>query len=388
MIDKLEKGKCTGCYTCANKCPQKCIKMVEDKEGFLYPEIDEEKCIKCNLCEKVCPVMQKKQSNNDKNPIVIAAWSKNNNIRLDSTSGGVFSELAKKVLNNGGYVCGAIYDENWMVKHILTNKIEDLEKIRSSKYIQSRIEDTFLEIKEKLDEGKTVLMCGAPCQVEGLANFLNKDYDNLILCDFICRGVNSPKIFRKYLDSLEKKYKSKIKAIKFKDKTYGWHSFSTRIEFENGKKYIGNRYLDSFMIGYLKYNAFMRPSCYDCQFKGLPRRSDITLADFWGIEKIAPQLDEDKGTSMVLLNSEKGRNLFAKIKENINHYEIEDKDNFLQNKCMYDSVEMTESRKHVLNEMNNLDYDELRKKYFPEPKKLKIFRINISLLLKKIKNRK
>ena len=210
MIDKLEKSKCTGCYTCANKCPQKCIKMVEDKEGFFYPEIDEEKCIKCNLCEKVCPAMQKKQSNNDKNPIVIAAWSKNNNIRLDSTSGGVFSELAKEVLNNGGYVCGAIYDENWMVKHILTNKIEDLEKIRSSKYIQSRIEDTFLEIKEKLDEGKTVLMCGAPCQVEGLANFLNKDYDNLILCDFICRGVNSPKIFRKYLDSLEKKYKSKI----------------------------------------------------------------------------------------------------------------------------------------------------------------------------------
>ena len=116
MIDKLEKSKCTGCYTCANKCPQKCIKMVEDKEGFFYPEIDEEKCIKCNLCEKVCPVMQKKQSNNDKNPIVIAAWSKNNNIRLDSTSGGVFSELAKEVLNNGGYVCGAIYDENWMVK--------------------------------------------------------------------------------------------------------------------------------------------------------------------------------------------------------------------------------------------------------------------------------
>ena len=231
-------------------------------------------------------------------------------------------------------------------------------------------------------------MCGAPCQVEGLANFLNKDYDNLILCDFICRGVNSPKIFRKYLDSLEKKYKSKIKAIKFKDKTYGWHSFSTRIEFENGKKYIGNRYLDSFMIGYLKYNAFMRPSCYDCQFKGLPRRSDITLADFWGIEKIDPRLDEDKGTSMVILNSDKGRNLFERIKENINHYEIEDKDNFLQNKCMYDSVEMTESRKHVLNEMNNLDYDELRRKYFPEPKKLKIFRINISLLLKKIKNRK
>lgn len=385
MIDELEKSKCTGCYACVNKCPTHCIHMEEDSEGFPYPKIDKEKCIKCNLCEKVCPIMTfQKEKNHFENPIIIGAYSKNETTRLDSTSGGIFSELAEAIWKENGYVSGAIYDDKWMVKHIVTNSRNDIKKLRSSKYIQSRIENCYREIEDKLKEGNNVMICAAPCQIAGLVNYLGKEYDNLILCDFICRGVNSPKIFKKYLESLEKKYHAKISKIKFKDKTYGWHSFSTRIEFENGKKYIGNRYLDSFMIGYLQYNAFMRPACYECHFKDFPRLSDITLADFWGIENIDKTLDQNKGTSMILLNSQKGKELFEKIQDNLNWKIIDSDKAFIENQCVHKSANMTEARKQVLTRMDEMTYDELKKRYFPGPSKTKKFYLKTRLLAKKI----
>lgn len=385
MIDELEKSKCTGCYACVNKCPTHCIHMEEDSEGFPYPKIDKEKCIKCNLCEKVCPIMTlQKEKNHFENPIIIGAYSKNEETRLDSTSGGIFSELAEAIWQENGYVSGAVYDDEWMVKHIVTNSRNDIKKLRSSKYIQSRIENCYREIEEKLKKGNKVMICAAPCQIAGLVNYLGKEYDNLILCDFICRGVNSPKIFKKYLESLEKKYHAKISKIKFKDKTYGWHSFSTRIEFENGKKYIGNRYLDSFMIGYLQYNAFMRPACYECHFKDFPRLSDITLADFWGIENIDKTLDQNKGTSMILLNSQKGKELFEKIKDNLNWKKIDSDKAFIENQCVHKSANMTEARKQVLARMDEMTYDEIKKRYFPGPSKRKKFYLKTRLLAKKI----
>lgn len=388
MIQIENKTNCMSCAACYNICPTNAIKMVEDNEGFKYPQIDENKCIKCNLCEKVCPNINKIEKNeNAKNPTVIAAWSKNNYVRLDSTSGGIFTELAKVLYKEDGYVCGAIYNEKWMVEHFISNDEKDIEKIRSSKYLQSDINDIYKKIKELLEQEKKVLICGSPCQISGLYSFLQKEYENLYTCDFICRGMNSPKIFKKYLENLELKYKSKVKKIKFKNKKYGWHNFSTKIDFENKKSYIGGRYEDSYMVGYLRYNAFMRPSCYDCKFKGFPRVGDITVADFWGIENINSKLDNDKGTSMILLNSQKGTALFEKIKENINFEEIYSENVFNNNVCAKSSVEMTEAREKVFENIDKMSYKELSENFFPTPnlkERIKI-KLETNMSLKKIK---
>lgn len=377
MIDVQDKEKCAGCYACYNICPKNAITFEEDKEGFKYPKVNKEKCVNCGLCKRVCPILEKKKFEDRKEkPTFMAAWSKDNFTRLDSTSGGVFSEIANKIFDEGGYVCGAVYDENYMVKHIVTNDREMLSKIRSSKYLQSDMNDCFRKIKDLLINNKKVLVCGSPCQIAGLYNYLGQDYENLLSCDFICRGMNSPKIFRQYLDYLEEKYNSKIKNIKFKNKIHGWHNFSTRIDFENGKKYIGGRYLDSYMVGYLKYNAFIRPSCYNCQFKELPRKADITLADFWGIEKIDSKLDNNKGTSLVLLNTKKGEKIFKSI-SNVQYTEVISEKVFKDNICMNKSVEKTKNRQQVFENIDKYSYKELSERFFPEPKGIKKIKIKI-----------
>ncbi len=389
MINIENKVNCTSCSACVNICPKNAIVMEEDKEGFKYPRIIEEKCIKCGMCSKVCPMLEK-YSNKEKytqKPKVIAAWTKEEKIRLDSTSGGVFTELAKEILDNNGYICGAIYDKDWTVKHILTNKIEDLPQIRSSKYLQSNINLVYREIKEKLDSNYKVLVCGSPCQIQGLNKFLEKEYDNLITCDFICRGMNSPKMFTKYIHSLEEKYHSKAVKVKFKNKKYGWHNFATKIDFENGKKYIQNRYCDSYMIGYLNYNAFMRPSCYECKFKDFPKTADITLGDFWGIENIDPSLDNNQGTSIILLNSKKGEELFEHIKDKVSFKEIKSSKVFDENVCAKRSPRMTEQRKGVFENIDKLSYNELSKKYFPTPTPYIRMRIYIREKIRNIKRR-
>lgn len=373
MIDIKNKAECTGCYACYNVCPVNAITMVEDKEGFKYPKVDKDICIKCGLCKKTCPLLneeKKKEEDRTPNPKVIAAWSKNQYIRLDSTSGGTFSELAKVIYEEDGYVVGAAYNKEWMVEHIISNDIKDLEEIRSSKYLQSNIGDIFRKVKDKLEEGEKVLICGSPCQISGLYNYLKKDYENLYTCDFICRGMNSPKVFKKYIEDLEEKYNSKVTKVKFKNKIHGWHNFSTRVDFKNGKTYIGGRYVDSYMVGYLKYNAFIRPCCYECQFKDMPRVADITLADFWGIEEIDKSLDNNQGTSMVLLNSKKGEELFEKVKINMFYKEIKSDQVFAGNICASKSVEKTPVRDKVFENIDNLTYKELSNKYFPEPNKM------------------
>lgn len=376
-----------GCNACYNVCPKDAIEMYEDEEGFKYPQINEKKCIKCGLCEKICPMINETIRNNFSVPKVYAAWTQNQHIRLDSTSGGIFSELANQVFDENGYVCGAVYNKEWRVEHILTKNKLELENIRSSKYLQSDINNIYRQIKSKLDDKNKILFCGSPCQVAGLYNYLKKGYDNLYTCDFICRGMNSPKIFTMYINNLEDKYRSKVKKVKFKNKIHGWHNFSTRIEFENGKVYIGNRYVDSFMVGYLKYTAFMRPACYECRFKGFPRKGDITLADFWGIEKINKKLDNDMGTSMVLINSNKGQELFEKIKNNIVCENIESRDVFKDNICTYKSPDRTKSRELVFENIDNMTYKELCEKFFKKPgikERIKIF-IKTSKLYRNLK---
>lgn len=391
MIEIKDKKDCTGCGACYNVCPVNAIKMVEDDEGFKYPVINKEKCINCGLCKRTCPMINvpTKEKNRIK-PTIIAAWSKKNEVRLDSTSGGIFSELAKYIYKQKGYVCGAIYNNEWLVEHYVSSNPKDINELRSSKYLQSDINTVFKQIKKLLQKGEFVLICGSPCQIAGFYNFLGKkEYDNLYTCDFICRGMNSPKIFKKYINSLEDKYNSKVKKIKFKNKINGWHNFSTKIDFENGKTYIGGRYTDSYMVGYLKYNAFMRPACYDCKFKTLPKISDITLADFWGIENINSKLDNDCGTSMILLNSTKGEELFNNIKKQVEYCEIVSDKIFEENVCMNNSVEMTDARKNVFKNIDKMNYTELSKAFFPEPSKIEKIKIKLrtNKTLKNIKHK-
>lgn len=312
MIDIKKNEDCCGCNACAVVCPVQCISMPLDNEGFFYPKVDIGKCIQCGLCEKVCPILNKKYSGVERfeNPLVYAAYNADTGVRIESTSGGVFSALADKVFAADGYVGGAIYNEDHTVSHILTNDRTRLPEIRSSKYIQSFTDRLYPDIRKVLDSGAKTLVCGTPCQISALYLYLEKDYENLVSCDFICRGVNSPKVFLSYMDMLERQYKSKAKKIQFKNKTHGWHRFSTKIDFENGKSYCKDRYHDSFIVGYLQSGNFARPSCYFCQFKGVPHKADITLADFWGIEEIDKSMDQDIGTSLVIINSEKGKMYF------------------------------------------------------------------------------
>ena len=318
MIDISNKEDCCGCNACGDICAHSAISFKTDHEGFWYPEVDKDKCVDCGLCEKVCPVIQPARNViRYEVPIVYAAYAKDEEIRLDSTSGGLHSMFAQLFYAKNGFVGGAIYQDNHLVKHIVSSDPAKLKEIRSSKYLQSNMEGQYKEVKRLLIEGKDVLYCGCPCQIQALHKFLRKDFENLTTCDFICRGVNSPKVFLKYMEMLEKEYGAKATKIKFKNKKWGWHNFSLRVNFANGKEYCKDRWHDLFFIGYLLAGNFTRPSCYNCHFKGFPQKADITLADFWGIENLDIKMDQDKGTSLVMINSEKGKRLFNAIKDKI-----------------------------------------------------------------------
>ncbi len=365
MIDIKRNEDCCGCNACQQVCPKKCITMEVDAEGFWYPHVNLDLCIDCSLCERVCPEINKKSYTLrfDK-PKVFAAYHTDEHIRLDSTSGGVFSALANQMFDLGGYVSGAVYNPDHTVSHIVTNDRTRLDELRSSKYLQSHTENIYNEIKKLLQAGEKVLICAAPCQIAALYLVLGKDYENLITCDFICLGVNSPKVFLKYMEMQERTYGGKACQIKFKDKTHGWHRFSMRINFENGKQYCKDRYKDSFFIGYLREKNFARPACYECSFKDMPRKADITLADFWGIEKIDPSMDQDKGTSLVIVNSEKGMRYFDSLGNVLVKKEFTLEQAEKENKALFSSpVPRSNNRKEFFEDLDKYPFEKVVKKY-------------------------
>jgi len=361
MIKILEKKMCTGCCACMNVCPMQCIEMESDHEGFKYPMVETKICINCRRCEKVCPLLNRDFVTVERfdHPKVMAAWNTDHAIRLDSTSGGIFSALADKMFNDGGLVAGAVFQKDHSVSHIVTGDSSLLDDIRSSKYLQSNMGRLFKDINELLESGRKVLICATPCQIAGLYSALGKDYDNLTTCDFICVGVNSPKVFLKYIQMLEQKYDSLVTKIKFKNKTFGWHRFSTRIDFDSGETYIKDRYHDPYMRSLLNAHL-VRPSCYDCQFKGQPRQADITLADFWGIEKINPALDNDCGTSAVILNSQKGFDYFQNTGETIFAHECSLPDVIAGNRAFNKPIECKDDRQSFFAEIDDLPFLDLK----------------------------
>lgn len=320
MIQSIEKNKCTGCQMCAEICPTHAIEYQSNEEGFWYPIVNEQKCIHCKKCIKICPSLNKQIADKEE-PKVYKVWIKDKEIRLKSTSGGVYYAFAQHILKNGGYIVGSIYEEGYKsARHIISNSIEDLEKVMGSKYFQSNLEGIYTETKKILDTGKIVLFCGAPCQCAAIQKFLGKSYDNLITLDFICRGINSPKAFRKYIEELEENYQSEVEYVRLKSKKTGWTSLATFVKFKNGKEYHKDRTQDLWIKGYIQGNLYMRRNCQECLYKEIPRISDLTMGDFWGI-KDQSENDMFCGISVLLVNSKKGMELFEKIQSEISYEE-------------------------------------------------------------------
>lgn len=379
MIDKLEKKDCNGCKLCKNICPKNAIGYECDIEGFWFPKVDYSKCINCGLCLKKCPNITPIKERT-KNPKVYAAWSVDDDVRLASTSGGIFYELACEVLRNNGFVVGCIYNEDFKgAKQVLIENIQDLKPLMVSKYVQSDTEDIYVKTKEKLEAGQTGLFVGAPCHAAALVSYLGKEYDNLIICDFLCRGANSPKAHKKYIEYLEKKYDSRIVCLRSKDKRNGWNCFGQSAIFENGKEYFASREKDLRILAYHRGNLMMRESCHYCKFKHIPRDgADITMADFWGI---APEdVDKiEKGISLVLVNTDNGRKFFNKLQgRRIHTIEKSLEDALKGNSAIYESATRGVSRDKFLSQLDYTPFDKLVKKYMTRRQNI------IARLLKKI----
>lgn len=307
---------CCGCRSCEQICPQKCIKIVQDKEGFLVPEIDREKCTGCGVCVKKCPQIQE-YFNEEKIQEVYAAKTKAACTALHSSSGGIFPVLAEYVLDNAGKVYGCMMDKDFNVSHIGIEKKEDLYLLRGSKYVQSNTKSTYSEVKKDLLAGKLVLFSGTGCQVAGLNTFLGKKYDNLLTVDVICHGVPSHKMFKKYIDWLSNKIGSSVTRYEFRNKEKNRWGLTAKVETKE-KVYYKNGKLDPYYRAFLDCKIY-RECCYQCKYANENRVSDITLGDYWGIEKQHPDFYTDTGVSVIILNSLVGKKYFEAIKEDITY---------------------------------------------------------------------
>ncbi|MCM1324025.1 MAG: polysaccharide pyruvyl transferase family protein [Acetobacter sp.] len=311
-IKELEQGKCTGCGACYNICPHKAISMQMNREGFLSPEIDETKCVDCGLCYNKCPAEHPIYINNEK-PMCLALAAEDD-LRKQSSSGAVFPLLAELVLDNGGYVCGASWNEQNLVEHIIISDKADLNKLKGSKYLQSNTNECYTKIKSLLKKDKIVMFTGTPCQVAGLNAYLGKTYEKLLTVDIICHGTPSPKVYKKYLSELVQNAEEKVLETNFRDKVNGWKPHLTITTTTATTTYTDSSEKDIFMQAFLK-NLCLNKSCAQCPFAKLPRQGDITLGDFWGIDKYSKKLNDKKGTSAVLINTSKGKKYINALKK-------------------------------------------------------------------------
>lgn len=321
MIDIKNKSECCGCRACVEICPKSCIDWEWDNEGFRYPHVNKDRCIDCHLCEKVCPELNLTANlRNRVTPTIYASYCKDNLIRIDSTSGGLYSVLANEMLERGGWIAGAVFDHDFNLHSLVTRDSSQLVRLRSSKYLQNDPRQLYIDVREKLNNGEHVLVCSNPCQIAALKNFLKKDYPNLITVDFVCKGISSPGFFHSYLDYLEKKYDSKIQSVKFKykDKDHPWGSLATRIVFANGRIDLTDKKDNPYMCAFLDTGLVVRPSCYECPFKSFPRYADISLGDFWGIQQVEENpRDIGLGYSAVTVNSDKGETFLKSVSDKL-----------------------------------------------------------------------
>lgn len=367
-----------------NVCPHGAIVMREDLEGFEYPFIQENKCQECGLCKRICPVLSHDRLPYFRNiPDVFAAWNRDPEIRLQSSSGGAFSAFASYFLNQGGIVFGAAFDKDFFLYHKSIDSESHLDELRRSKYLQSRIGYSFKKIKKIIEQGKKVLFVGTPCQTAGLHSYFGKDHENLVSCALVCLGVPSQKVFQKYLDYLQKNYFDSIFSYSFRDKRSGW-ACNEAIRMANGQEIVReekNQILPSFYHAFSQKVLLSRPCCYSCPFKGLPGYADIILGDFWSIRWQEPDWDDGKGTSMVLVNSDRGEKL------------LNDSEQYLLKKpCPFRYVQfngnlmrparLPKDRARFFADLDQVPFDELMDQYMRPPRGFRAFLKNAEKALK------
>ncbi len=357
------KEECIGCSNCYNVCKFGAIKLIQDELGFAYVEIDEEKCVICGACKNKCPILQ-----NDKNPNLInecyATKNKDESVRLKSSSGGMFYEFAKHTISKGGTVYGAALDSTLNVVHKRIDTIEEISKLMGSKYVQSDVKDAYKDVKQDLEQEKIVLFTGTPCQIVALKVYLGKEYKNLYLQDFVCHGVGSKKILDKHIQEVKQEAELyNITNINFRDKISGWKKFSLSIKAKQGD-YAKDLSNDNFMKTFLK-NLCLRESCYKCKYKGKNRMSDITLADFWGVDKVVSDFDDDKGVSAVIINTGKGKELFENIKNNIITSKVEYEDISRNNICLENPPIYNRHRPDFIKDIESgIKLSEIKEEYY------------------------
>lgn len=373
MLVIVEKSKCVGCGVCKAVCPKNAIEMKNHQNtGFLYPVVNETLCINCGLCKRTCPVLKENNDNIEKE--AFAAYALDENIRKNSSSGGIFSLLAEKILSEKGVVFGVSMSENCLsAEHISVENFDDLAKLRGSKYLQSDTKNSYSEVKKALVDKRTVIFSGTPCQVAGLKAFLGKDYENLITVDFICHGVPSPLAWRKYVEYREEKAASKTRRTFFRNKKNGWKTYSVQFEFSNCTEYLQILSKDLYMRGFLA-DLYLRPACFNCRFKDNSYKSDITLADFWGIDKVIQEWNDDRGVSLVITNTQKGKSVLNQIKENAVCESIDFKTAFIGNPSYFESVRSKFVSKTVFKDLNRLPFNKFIEKYIGSSLKSKILR--------------
>lgn len=310
--------KCCGCSLCANICPRSAIEMIPDRKGFFHPIIDDSKCNNCEKCYLSCPINAGQVVGSELYPnnSVYAARIHDLDIRKISTSGGLFVAISDYVLERGGYIFGAKQNMDFSVEHTKASTKAERDSFCGSKYIQSNLKDIFKQVLKTLDEGKLVLFSGTPCQVAGLRTYLGKPRENLLLIDLICHGVGSPVIFEKYLEKRAKPICGRINKYEFRNKKYGWKKTYSTISTTR-KTYARLNSQDEFSILFSSFSVILMPACYSCRYTSYNRVGDISIGDYWGIEKVVPKFDDDTGVSLVVTNTKKGEQIFNGILERI-----------------------------------------------------------------------
>lgn len=365
MIKINNPTECCGCGACSNVCPKHAINMIEDREGFLYPTVDISLCVNCGLCDKVCPMQL-----NGTYAVPTEAYvvqNRNDTIRRQSTSGASINAIAEEVLSHGGFVYGVELSNDLKCRHIEVTKKSDLKKLQGSKYVQSDTDNVYRKVRERLKEEKEVLFIGTPCQVTALKSFLKKDYEKLLCIDFACHGVPSPGVFREYVQYIERVYHKKVKNINFRDKSYGYAAQNQKITFVDGSTKEGSNAIKTFLR--MMFNGLiLRPTCYECKFKTLGRASDITVYDCQLIGKFYPDMDDNKGTSNLIVHTNKGHNIISSeyVKKHMDIRKV-DINAIIEYEgiMLYESAKINPRRAAFFDDYQHMTYGEVTKKYAP-----------------------
>lgn len=356
-----DKRDCCGCGACAEICPVNAVSFVYDEEGFRYPSIDEAQCIHCQKCEEVCGFHNRNitwdAEYKPPSKPSYAVMNSDEKTRITSASGGFFMSAAETILEKGGCVYGTSWTKDWKAAEVKrAETLEDADKFRTSKYVESKIHlGTFKQIKRDLEADRWVLFTGTPCQINAVKYFLGKDYDKLICIDLICEGVPSEKVWRAYIDSHEKAHKSCVEYVNCRDKRHGWHFCGFFVQGSDWD-YYKDKSEDSYMKLFFNYSC-MRPSCYRCK-PMQNRKSDITMADLWGVEKFAPELDDNKGISLVIVQSEKGSNFLEEISDRIKIKEVSFIDAYKNNVNYSRNRYMSETRLSFFKNFDSSMFDD------------------------------